>query len=142
MNEVNADTCYNLSYFKDLMKEYRKIDDNIMLKLNTTDTHSKEACANFFVELADAYQKREYAIDKCLKILDAELEKKHKALEDDPFDKDLKNQMFVDESKRRMINNEFTVEDIVRERSLTVFKNKCRIFHISKEFEEFINKRR
>lgn len=44
--------------------------------------------------------------------------------------------------KRRMINNEFTVEDIVRERSLTVFKNKCRIFHISKEFEEFINKRR
>lgn len=54
----------------DLMKEYRKIDDNIMLKLNTTDTHSKEACANFFVELADAYQKREYAIDKCLKVCD------------------------------------------------------------------------
>jgi hypothetical protein len=41
-----------------------------------------------------------------------------------------------------MINNEFTVEDIVRERSLTVFKNKCRIFHMSKEFEDFINKRR
>lgn len=52
------------------MKEYRKIDDNIMLKLNTTDTYSKEACANFFVELADAYQKREYAIDKCLKVCD------------------------------------------------------------------------
>ncbi|RIA89191.1 caffeine-induced death protein 2 [Glomus cerebriforme] len=142
MSEVSAETCYNLSYFKDLMKEFRKIDDNIMLKMNTTDTHSKDACADFFKKLADAYQKREYVINKCLKILDAELEKKQKALDDDPFDSNLKNQMFVDESKRRMINNEFTVEDIVRERSLTVFKNKCRLFHIPKEFEDFINKRR
>ncbi|CAG8439342.1 13746_t:CDS:2 [Funneliformis caledonium] len=135
MDEVNVETCYNLSYFKDLMKEYRKIDDNIMLRMNTTNTHSEAACADFFKQLSDAYQKRE-------RILDAELEKKQKALDDDPFDNNLKNQMFVDESKRRMINNELTVEDIVRERSLSVFKNKCRIFHMPKEFEYFINKRR
>jgi len=99
MNEVNAETCYNLSYFKDVIREFRKIDDNIILKMNTTNTHSKAACADFFKELADAYQKREYVIDKCLKILDSEMEKKQKALDDDPFDRNLKNQMFVDESK-------------------------------------------
>ncbi|CAG8563536.1 1922_t:CDS:2 [Ambispora gerdemannii] len=46
--------CYNLSYFKDLMKEYRKLDDNIMLRLNSTDTHSQAACGAFFQQLAKA----------------------------------------------------------------------------------------
>jgi hypothetical protein len=52
------------------MKEFRKIDDNIMLKMNTTDTHSNAACSDFFKKLTDAYQKREHVIDKCLKVYD------------------------------------------------------------------------
>ncbi|CAG8838350.1 25877_t:CDS:2, partial [Gigaspora margarita] len=119
-----------------LMKEYRKIDDNIILRMNTTDTHSEQACAEFFKQLTKAYSKRGQIINRCLK----ELEKKQKALADDPYDNDLKNQMFVEESKRRMINNEITVEEIVRYRSLTVFKNKCRMFHIPKEISEIINR--
>ncbi|CAG8745461.1 13648_t:CDS:2, partial [Acaulospora morrowiae] len=111
--EVNPNLCHNLTYFKasfskrgqiishiqlcsyifiDLMKEYRKIDDNIMLRMNTTNTHSEKACAQFFQQLADAYSQRE-------QILDKGLEEKQKALDDDPYDSDLKNQMFVDESK-------------------------------------------
>ncbi|CAG8603060.1 20418_t:CDS:2 [Cetraspora pellucida] len=134
--EVDNSTCYNLTYFKDIMKEYRKIDDNIILRMNTTDTHSEQACAEFFKQLTKAYSKREQIINQCLK----ELEKKQKALIDDPYDNDLKNQMFVEESKRRMIGNEITVEEIVRDRSLTVFKNKCRMFHIPKEISEIINR--
>ncbi|RIB05937.1 caffeine-induced death protein 2 [Gigaspora rosea] len=138
--EVDSSICYNLTYFKDLMKEYRKIDDNIILRMNTTDTHSEQACAEFFKQLTKAYSKRGQIINRCLKIIDQELEKKQKALADDPYDNDLKNQMFVEESKRRMISNEITVEEIVRDRSLTVFKNKCRMFHIPKEISEIINR--
>ncbi|RHZ69321.1 hypothetical protein Glove_284g85 [Diversispora epigaea] len=140
--EVDPDVCYNLTYFKDFMKGYRKIDDNIMLRMNTTNTHSVENCTQFFKELADAYSKREKIINHCLKILDQGLERKQKALDEDPYDSNLKNQMFVDESKRRMIYNEYTVEDIVRDRSLTVFKNKCRMFHLPQEFVDFINRKR
>ncbi len=55
------------------MKEYRKIDDNIMLRLNTTNTHSEAACADFFKQLVDAYQKRERVVNKCLKVCDVSL---------------------------------------------------------------------
>ncbi|CAG8563552.1 1923_t:CDS:2 [Ambispora gerdemannii] len=72
--------------------------------------------------------------------MDEELTQKQKKYEDDPFDRNLKNEMFVTESKRRMITNEVTVEDIVRERSINLFKNKCRIFRIPPDFREFISK--
>ncbi|CAG8474696.1 327_t:CDS:2 [Paraglomus occultum] len=125
----------------DLMKEYRKIDDNIMLRMNTTDTHSETSCKEFFKHLSEAYARREKAIDSCLKILDARLEKQQKIIEDDPYNSDVKNQIFVDETKRRMIANEYVVEDIVRERSLTVFKNKCRKFTIPEEFRRWLQRR-
>ena len=54
--------------FVDKMREMRRIDDNIMLRLNATDTHSKESCAGFFKQLADAYTKRQHAIDTCLQV--------------------------------------------------------------------------
>ena len=52
----------------DLMKEYRKIDDNIMLRMNTTDTHSEASCKEFFKHLSDAYTRREKAVESCLKV--------------------------------------------------------------------------
>ncbi|KAG9292002.1 hypothetical protein G9A89_017901 [Geosiphon pyriformis] len=117
-SNFDGSICNNLTFFKDLMKEYRKIDDNIMIRLNTTDTHSVTSCEDLFKQLAGAYTKREKAIKSCLKILDEELSQKLKALEDDPFDSVIKSQVFVSESKRRMIANEMSVEEIVRERSL------------------------
>ena len=52
----------------EMMKEYRKVDDNIMLRMNTTDTHSEAGCAEFFKQLAEAYQKREDSVNYCLKV--------------------------------------------------------------------------
>ncbi|RUP48644.1 caffeine-induced death protein 2-domain-containing protein [Jimgerdemannia flammicorona] len=141
-NTLNPSMCYNLSFFKELMKEYRRVDDNIMLRMNTTDTHSESACAAIFTELANAYHKREDAVNYCLKVIDQELDRKNKKLEEDPEDHNLKSNIYTEESKRRMISNELTVEDIVRERSLQVFRNKCRVFDIPADFEQFVNKRR
>jgi hypothetical protein len=47
------------------MKELRRIDDNIMLRMNTTNTHSEAACADFFRQLAAAYERRERAVAFC-----------------------------------------------------------------------------
>lgn len=51
-----------------MMKEYRRVDDNIILRMNTTDTHSEAGCGEFFKQLADAYQKREDTVNYCLKV--------------------------------------------------------------------------
>jgi hypothetical protein len=47
------------------MKQLRKVDDNIMLRMNTTNVQSEEACANFFRELTQAYTRREEAVQFC-----------------------------------------------------------------------------
>ncbi|RUS23042.1 hypothetical protein BC937DRAFT_92997 [Endogone sp. FLAS-F59071] len=98
-NNLNPSMCYNLSFFKELMKEYRRVDDNIMLRMNTTNTHSEAACADFFKDLTYAYHKREDAVNYCLKVIDQELEKKTKKLEENPEDYNLKSNIFTEESK-------------------------------------------
>ncbi|KAJ1906140.1 hypothetical protein IWQ60_012148 [Tieghemiomyces parasiticus] len=124
------------------MKELRKIDDNIMLRMNKTDTHSNAACAEFFHHLSKAYVQREQAVNYCLEVLDRGLDKQNDALAKNPGDNDLKNKLYSEETKRRWIFNEFTVEDIVRSRSLRVFNDKCRSFEMPADFTEFLNKRK
>ncbi|KAJ1992660.1 hypothetical protein H4R33_000933 [Dimargaris cristalligena] len=119
-------TCLNLSHFKEFMKELRRIDDNIILRMNKTDTHSDGACAEFFTNLSRAYTQRDKAIDYCLGVVDKKLENQQEALSKNPNDYDAQNSLYYQETKRRWIYNERTVEDIVRARSLKVFKDKCR----------------
>jgi hypothetical protein len=62
---VAPSTCYNLSLFKDLLKEYRQLDDGINMRLNRTNAQfrvaetagstSGDACAYFWKELAGAW---------------------------------------------------------------------------------------
>ncbi|KAI8388457.1 caffeine-induced death protein 2 [Radiomyces spectabilis] len=126
--ELSPSTCFNFSFFKDYMRELRKVDDTITLRLNSTDTTSEQACAQFFKDLADAYTKREHAVNYCLKIMDEQIDAKYKKLSEDPDDFDTQNSVFADETKRRQVANERMVEEIVRDRTLQVFKSKCRVF--------------
>ncbi|KAI8098922.1 caffeine-induced death protein 2 [Halteromyces radiatus] len=128
---LTPSTCSNFSFFKDMLKELRRVDDNIILRLNSTDTHSEQACGDFFKQLASAYRKREDAVDYCLKVMDAEIDRKTNLLQQDPDDYDTQSSLFSDETKRRMIANELVVEGIVRDRTIQVFKSKCRVFDVS-----------
>ncbi|KAJ1646314.1 hypothetical protein IWQ61_010214 [Dispira simplex] len=140
VREINRSTCINLSYFKEYLRELRKIDDNIMLRLNRTNTHSQAACADFLQQLAKAYTTREHAIKYCLDVIDEQLEAKSKSLGENPDDYVVKNSLYYDETKRRMIHNETTVEEIVRERSFRVFRDRCRFFDIPKEYQSVFDK--
>ncbi|CEG85121.1 hypothetical protein RMATCC62417_18847 [Rhizopus microsporus] len=113
------------------MKELRRVDDNIINRLNSTSTQSEAACADFFKQISEAYARRDETINYCLKIMDEELDKKNKKLQEDPDDFDVKNSIFTQESIRQSISNERYVEEIVRDRTLDVFKNKCRLFDTS-----------
>ncbi|KAI8336195.1 caffeine-induced death protein 2 [Chlamydoabsidia padenii] len=124
-------TCFNFSFFKEMMNELRRVDDNIILGLNSTNTHSEHACGDFFNRLATSYKRREDAVDYCLKVMDSEIDRKSSLLQQDPDDLDIQSDLFADETKRRLIDNEMIVEGIVRDRTLEVFKSKCRIFDIT-----------
>ena len=54
---------------KDIMKDMRKVDNNIILKTQFHQTQiEKCACADFFKQLAEAYKKREDAVNYCLQV--------------------------------------------------------------------------
>ncbi|CEP13081.1 hypothetical protein [Parasitella parasitica] len=129
--ELTPSICFNFSFFKDFMKEFRKVDDNIINRLNSTSTQSEGVCGEFFKQMSEAYAQRDQAIDYCLKLMDEDLDKKNKKLQEDPDDFDVKNSIFTQESMRQSVSNERFVEEIIRERTLQVFKNKCRAFDVT-----------
>ncbi|KAF1804164.1 caffeine-induced death protein 2 [Mucor lusitanicus] len=129
--ELTPSICFNFSFFKDFMKEFRKVDDNIINRLNSTSTQAEGVCGEFFKQMSEAYAQRDQAIDYCLKLMDEDLDKKNRKLQEDPDDFDIKNSIFTQESMRQSVSNERYVEEIIRERTLQVFKNKCRAFDVT-----------
>ncbi|KAG2193347.1 caffeine-induced death protein 2 [Mucor mucedo] len=126
--ELSPATCFNFSFFKDFMKELRRVDDNVINRLNSNGTHAEGVCSDFFKQMTEAYAKRDEAINYCLKLMDEDLDKKNRKLQEDPDDFEVKNSIFTQESVRQSISNERYVEEIIRDRTLQVFKNKCRAF--------------
>ncbi|KAF9969551.1 hypothetical protein BGZ73_008055 [Actinomortierella ambigua] len=160
MSVIPESTCYNLSKFRATMKSFRVLDDNIMLQLNKTNTHSEGACAQFFNDLVEAYAKRDASIKFCLDTMDKNLAVKKQKLAEDPDDYVVKDSIMTDESKasdfrrlqsredrtiwcasRQIIDNERTVEDIVRGRSLKAFQEKCPLFDLPDNIQESLDKR-
>lgn len=100
------------------MKEFRKVDDNIINRLNSTSTQAEGVCGEFFKQMSEAYAQRDQAIDYCLKVcrmkedalrvhvwrccgnqlMDEDLDKKNRKLQEDPDDFDIKNSIFTQES--------------------------------------------
>ncbi|CAO3647777.1 unnamed protein product [Mucor hiemalis] len=57
--ELSPSVCFNFSFFKDFMKELRRVDDNIINRLNSTSTQAEGVCGEFFKQMSDAYHKRD-----------------------------------------------------------------------------------
>ncbi|KAJ1786633.1 hypothetical protein LPJ59_005892 [Coemansia sp. RSA 2399] len=133
--EMSARICLNLSHFKAVLKHLRQVDDNIILRMNNTNTAAAGECLAVFQILQTAYQRRERDIGMCLSVLDQKIEETKKN------DQQKRNRLFSLETQRDWIANERSVEDIVRKRSLDVFRSRCQFFEFPPEFEEFLSQR-
>lgn len=58
------------------MKELRRVDDNVINRLNSTATQADGTCSEFFKQMSEAYAKRDEAIDYCLKVIKERQKKK------------------------------------------------------------------
>ncbi|KAJ1642423.1 hypothetical protein LPJ64_005735 [Coemansia asiatica] len=121
--EINARVCLNMSHFKATMRELRKVDDNIILRINSTNTASTDECLALFRVLQTAYARREHDISYCLNVLDEKLKQSPKS--------------FTLQSQRDWIDSEKSVEDIVQKRSLDVFKSRCKYFDFPADFGNY-----
>jgi len=144
---VSPTTCHDLSLFKDLMREYRKLDDSITMRLNRTVAQFRDldrtgvagkgsvqdqACLQIWRELVDNWTRRTKIIDYCVGVLDSSKKDTQTSidnLEDDPrSQRKLRAALYADDTKRNQIHNELTVEKIVRHRSAEAFRSRCKFF--------------
>ncbi|KAK7470676.1 hypothetical protein VKT23_002098 [Stygiomarasmius scandens] len=133
---VSPETCNHLSLFKELLKEYRSLDDTINMRLNraTANVRDQErerpgkgavedqACARLWQELVSNWNRRKQLVEYCVAVVDQGLEAKQKIIEDQDTSpaaiRKARAEKYSEEVKRNAIRNEISVEMIVRKRSL------------------------
>ncbi|KAG1907197.1 caffeine-induced death protein 2-domain-containing protein [Suillus fuscotomentosus] len=144
---VSPSTCHNLSMFKDLLKEYRRLDDTITMRLNRSNAQFRDrdragtsgkgniqdqACAYVWKELVENWKRRTEMINYCVDVVDQSMEEKRKSLTSEEGDvraqRKTQAAMFADEVKRNQVHNELAIEKIVRQRSLDAFRSRCQYF--------------
>ncbi|KAI0736197.1 caffeine-induced death protein 2-domain-containing protein [Fomitopsis betulina] len=144
---VSASTCHDMSLFKDLLKEYRKLDDSITMRLNRTTAQFRdrdrqglvgqgsvedEACMQIWRELVANWKRRAEIVQYCVGVVDQSMDSKRLALEAETEDPATKRRMqgalYAEEVKRNQVHNESSVEQIVRRRSLDAFRSRCKYF--------------
>ncbi|KAI8912008.1 caffeine-induced death protein 2 [Powellomyces hirtus] len=129
--------CEDFSLFKRTLQESRALDDNVIPKLNALTTRSadvKQSCRFFEQSLNVAYRERERLISRCLRIRGDKLAEKRAHLEARPDDADLRNSLLLEESQRSAVQREFTVEEILRERTHSVFQQRCLVHTTIRDF--------
>ncbi|KAK7695985.1 hypothetical protein QCA50_000625 [Cerrena zonata] len=147
---VTPSTCHDLSMFKDLMREYRKLDDSITMRLNRSNAQfrdrdrlglgakgnvQEQACAHLWKELIDNWKRRMEIVDYCVDVVDKSMEQKQSELQNKDVDpagqRRIQGALYAEQVKRNQIHNELTVEKIIRHRSLDAFRSRCRYFEPS-----------
>ncbi|PIA16361.1 hypothetical protein COEREDRAFT_35075, partial [Coemansia reversa NRRL 1564] len=118
--EMSERICLNMSHFKAVLHELRKVDDNIILRMNTTNTAAVDDCKALFAVLQTAYARREHDIRFCVDVLDRSIDERKR--QNIPS--------FSLQTQRNWIDNELHVENIVRRRSLNVFKSRCQFLDL------------
>ncbi|KAJ7047382.1 caffeine-induced death protein 2-domain-containing protein [Mycena alexandri] len=141
---VSRSTCLEIGSFKELLKEYRKLDDSITMRLNRENAMVRDqerisgrpgkqdqACANVWGELVANWNRRKQIIDYCAAVVDQSKEEKQRTaqVEEDPSRRrKLEAAIYSDDVKRTHVHRELTVDEIVRTRSLQAFRSRCRYF--------------
>ncbi|KIL70072.1 hypothetical protein M378DRAFT_67266 [Amanita muscaria Koide BX008] len=145
---VSPSTCHDLTLFKELLKEYRKLDDTIVMRLNRANATMRdrertgdrkltghvqdEACAYLWRELVANWERRTQLVGYCIGVVDQSIDEKQKGIDGENVDpsvqRKIKAEKYAEEVKRRQIHNELTVESIVRQRSVDAFRARCRYF--------------
>ncbi|KAG8189424.1 hypothetical protein JTE90_020238 [Oedothorax gibbosus] len=129
--------CEDISAFQESLRIMRKIDDNIVHALNTTiptDSFADKSsvpsqCKDLYDQLLQSYEQRESSIKSCI----AETSNQVQTLKDqrvnDPDNFQLLKDLRKAQTKFRLMQNELNVEEVVKDRSLKVFYERCRFYY-------------
>ncbi|KAJ1521501.1 hypothetical protein ONE63_003166 [Megalurothrips usitatus] len=129
--------CADFQLFQANLNSMRENDDKIInifnAKLPTNFSRNEvdptATCKELFSELSSTYVNREKAIKGC--ITHSANRIKHLALdkERNPDSNGILKELRREQKKLRMLQSELSVEEVVKERSMKVFQDRCRPYY-------------
>ncbi|XP_033102665.1 coiled-coil domain-containing protein 58-like [Anneissia japonica] len=131
-------TCGDFAHFQDALKVVRMIDDKIIYALNTSvpttsfkgQINATEKCKQLYEELMSAYDTRDRAIKRCIREVSASVNTQRSAREKSPDDFQIIKDLRKEQTKLRLLQSELSIEEVVKDRSLKVFHERCRNHYI------------
>ncbi|XP_037549799.1 protein MIX23 [Nematolebias whitei] len=130
--------CEDFSLFQEMLKAMRTIDDRIVHALNTTvptasfsgKVDATQTCKQLYESLIEAHQSRDKAIKACIaqksELVGQLREERAKDAGNLKLIKKLRNE----QTNLKLMRSELNVEEVVNDRSLKVFFERCRIHYI------------
>ncbi|CAI9718468.1 Hypothetical predicted protein [Octopus vulgaris] len=128
-------TCDEFLLFQESLKKLRLIDDRIIHALNTTvptitfekDTNATNQCKVLYENLIQAHDDRKSSIHNCIKVISDNVNTLKDQRSNNPDNLNILKELRRVQTNLRLLQSELTVEEVVRDRSLKVFYERCRI---------------
>ncbi|XP_055364149.1 protein MIX23 isoform X2 [Betta splendens] len=129
--------CEDFSLFQEVLKVMRTIDDRIVHSLNTTvptvsfsgKVDATQTCKQLYESMLEAHLSRDKAIKSCIaqtsEVVGQLCEQRAKDSENMAVIKQLRR----GQTKLKLMQSELNVEEVVNDRSLKVFNERCRIHY-------------
>ncbi|CAL1597007.1 unnamed protein product [Knipowitschia caucasica] len=131
--------CEDFSLFQEVLKVMRIIDDRIVHSLNTTvptvsfsgKVDATQTCKQLYETMMEAHLSRDRAIKSCIAQSSEVVGQLREAREKDGDNLALLKQLRKEQTKLKLMQSELNVEEVVNDRSLKVFTERCRIHYTS-----------
>ncbi|ENN75320.1 protein MIX23 [Dendroctonus ponderosae] len=126
--------CPDFGEFQDALKLMRKTDDIIVNTINsaipTNSFHADEtnACKSVYEQIQQGHERRENYIKNCISVTSGNVQRLKNERETKSDIQPLSKQLRAEQTKLRMLQVELSVEDLIKERSMKVFNERCRKF--------------
>lgn len=129
--------CEDFSMFQEVLKVMRTIDDRIVHALNTTvptvsfsgKVDATETCRQLYESMMKAHLSRDGAIKSCIAQTSKVVGQLREERAKDSDNLTLIKQLRKEQTKLKLMQSELNVEEVVNDRSLKVFNERCRIHY-------------
>ncbi|XP_008306189.1 protein MIX23 isoform X2 [Cynoglossus semilaevis] len=122
---------------KEVLKSMRTIDDRIVHALNTTvptisfsgKVDATQTCKQLYESMMEAHLSRDQAIKSCIAQTSEVVGKLREERAKDSDNLAISKQLRKEQTKLKLMQSELNVEEVVNDRSLKVFNERCRIHY-------------
>ncbi|XP_051543746.1 protein MIX23 [Myxocyprinus asiaticus] len=129
--------CEDFAMFQEVLKVMRTIDDRIVHALNTTvptvsfsgKVDATQTCKELYESLMEAHLSRDKAIKACITETSTVVGQLREERAKDSDNLSIIKQLRKEQTKLKLMQSELNVEEVVNDRSLKVFNERCRIHY-------------